>query len=114
MSGFLLVHLLNETEEISIHMKPDFVPFLFAFGVGALWELFEFAMDSILGTNMQKTMLGDASGLTDTMLDLLVDALGALVITIYGYIHLGTADRTSFLHRWIAAFIRKNPGLFRR
>ncbi|MDX1610069.1 MAG: hypothetical protein R3225_08110, partial [Halofilum sp. (in: g-proteobacteria)] len=64
--------------------------------------------------NMQKAMLGDDSGLTDTMIDLLVDAIGALAITVYGYIHLVTADRTSFLQRWISAFIRHNPGLFRR
>lgn len=115
--GFLLVHLLNETEDVGIHMKPGFVAFfafLFALGVGVVWELFEFAMDSFFGMNMQKAMLGDESGLTDTMIDLLVDAVGALVITIYGYVHLTAADRASFLHRWISAFIRNNPGLFRR
>ncbi|MDZ7828400.1 MAG: hypothetical protein U5K33_02570 [Halofilum sp. (in: g-proteobacteria)] len=115
--GFLLVHLLNETEEIGIHMKPGFVAFfafLFALGVGVLWELFEFAMDTFFGMNMQKAMLGDPSGLIDTMLDLLVDALGALVITTYGYVHLSVVGRDSFLRRWISAFIRHNPGLFRR
>jgi len=115
--GFLLVHLLNETEEIGLQMKPGFVAFfafLFALGIGTLWELFEFTMDSLLGMNMQKPMFNDPSGLTDTMLDLLVDAVGALVITVYGYIHLCAADRSTFLHRWIWAFIRHNPGLFRR
>jgi len=49
--GFLLVHVLNETENIGVYMKPGFVAFfafLFAVGVGALWEIFEFAMDSFL------------------------------------------------------------------
>jgi uncharacterized membrane protein YjdF len=115
--GFLLVHLLNEAEEIGIHMKPGFVAFfafLFALGMGVLWELFEFAMDTFFGTNMQKAMLGDPSGLTDTMLDLLVDAAGALVITTYGYVYLSATATDSFLRRWISAFIRHNPGLFRR
>lgn len=115
--GFLLVHLLNEIEEIGIHMRAGFVAFfafLFALGVGALWELFEFAMDALFDTNMQKTMLGDPSGLTDTMFDLLVDAAGALVIALYGYLHLRSAQGESFLERWIAAFIRRNPRLFRR
>lgn len=115
--GFLLVHLLNETEEIGVHMRAGFVAFfafLFALGAGALWELFEFAMDGFFGTNMQKAMLGDPSGLTDTMLDLAVDGLGALVITLYGYAHLRTAGRESFLEKWIEAFIRRNPRLFRR
>lgn len=115
--GFLLVHLLNETEEIGVHMRAGFVAFfafLFALGAGALWELFEFAMDGFFGANMQKAMLGDPSGLTDTMLDLAVDGLGALVITLYGYAHLRTAGRESFLEKWIEAFIRRNPRLFRR
>jgi len=114
--GFLLVHLLNETEEIGLHMKPGFVAFfafLFALGIGTLWELFEFAMDRFLGMNMQKPMLGDTSGLVDTMIDLLVDAAGALVIALYGYRHLRAADREAFLVRWIHAFVRRNPHLFR-
>ncbi|MDZ7684118.1 MAG: hypothetical protein U5O39_03165 [Gammaproteobacteria bacterium] len=59
--------------------------FMFAVGVGALWEIFEFAMDSIFGLDMQKAMLGDPSGLTDTMWDLILDALGALTISTIGY-----------------------------
>lgn len=113
--GFLLVHLLNETEDVGVHMKSGFVAFfafLFALGIGALWEIFEFAMDSFFGMNMQKEMLGDASGLTDTMVDLMVDAAGALVVALYGYRHLKTADRGSFLARWIGTFIRRNPQLF--
>jgi len=115
--GFLLVHLLNEIEEIGIHMRAGFVSFfafLFALGTGALWELFEFTVDSLFDTNMQKTMLGDPSGLTDTMFDLLVDAGGALVIALYGYLHLRRAVGESFVERWIAVFVRRNPRLFRR
>ena len=115
--GFLLVYLLNEIERIGVHMKPGFVAFfafLFALGIGALWEVFEFTMDSVFGMNMQKAMLGDASGLTDTMLDLVVDAVGALVIALYGYLHLRRAAGQSFLERWIESFIRRNPRLFGR
>lgn len=113
--GFLLVHILNETEEIGVHMKPGFVAFfafLFALGFGVVWEIFEFAMDALFGMNMQKAMLDDPSGLTDTMIDLMVDAAGALVVSLYGYRHLKTADRGSFLERWIGTFIRRNPQLF--
>src|SRR5690554_1422832 len=115
--GFLLVHIMNETQEIQIHMKPGFVAFfafLFALGVGALWEIFEFAMDSIFGMNMQKPMLGDPSGLTDTMWDLIVDAVGALVISFLGWRYLKKPGRQSFLERWIDAFIERNPRFFRR
>jgi uncharacterized membrane protein YjdF len=115
--GFLLVHVLNETEKIGVYMKPGFVAFfafLFAVGIGALWEIFEFSMDSIFGMNMQKEMLGDPSGLTDTMWDLIVDTIGALVMSVLGYGYIKTAKNESFLEQWITRFIRGNPRLFRR
>ena len=113
--GFLLVHVLNETEDIGLHMKPGFVAFfafVFAVGMGALWEVFEFTMDSFFGMNMQKEMLGDPSGLTDTMWDLIVDTLGALIIAVLGYGYVKAANNKSFLERWIQAFITKNPRFF--
>ena len=115
--GFLLVHVLNEIKEVGLYMKPGFVAlfaFLFALGMGALWEIFEFSMDGLLGLNMQKPMFGDASGLTDTMWDLIVDAAGALIISVLGYISLRSTRRRLFLQRWIVAFIRRNPRLFGR
>ncbi len=115
--GFLLVHILNEVERLEFHLKPGFVAFfafMFALGVGALWEIFEFAMDSIFGTNMQKPMLGDPSGLTDTMWDLIVDALGALFISLLGWRYLRNPGKESFLERWINEFVTRNPRLFRK
>jgi uncharacterized membrane protein YjdF len=113
--GFLLVHVLNETAEIGMKMKPGFVAFfalLFAMGAGVVWEIFEFAADELLGTNMQKPMLDDVSGLTDTMWDLIVDTLGGLTISILGYGYLKKAGNESFLTRWIQSFVRNNPRLF--
>lgn len=115
--GFLLVYILNESDQIDLHMKPGFVAFfafLFAIGIGMLWEIFEFSMDNLFGTNMQKGMLGDPSGLTDTMWDLIVDTLGALVISVLGYGYLKTGKKESFLERWIDKFIQKNQRLFNR
>lgn len=109
--GFLLVHVMNEKEELELHMKPGFVAlfaFMFALGIGTLWEIFEFAMDNLFGLNMQK------SGLVDTMADLIVDAIGALVIAILGYGYLHTAGNSSFLEQWILRFIEANPRLFRQ
>lgn len=98
-------------------MKPGFVAlfaFVFAVALGALWEVFEFAMDSLFGMNMQKAILGDPSGLTDTMWDLIVDAAGALVIAVLGRQWLRTAGTDSFLEAWIDRFIEDNPQLFGR
>lgn len=69
-------------------------------------------MDQIVGTNMQKPMLGDASGLTDTMWDLIVDAVGAAVISCFGWWSMKQKSR-SFLDRWIEEFIERNPRMFR-
>lgn len=115
--GFLLVHVMNEAEKIHMHMKPGFVAFfafIFALGVGALWEILEFTMDGVFGMNMQKPMLGDPSGLTDTMWDLIVDAIGALVVSVLGWRYLKNADKGSFLERWIDSFIERNPRFFRK
>lgn len=108
--GFLLVYVLNEKKEIELHMKPSFVAifaFMFAVGLGALWEIFEYGMDNAFGLNMQK-------GLDDTMWDLIVDAVGALVISILGYGWLKSSGTESFLERWIERFIEANPRLFRQ
>lgn len=113
--GFLLVYVLNESERIGLQMRPRFVAifaFVFAVAIGALWEVFEFAMDQLFGTTMQKPMLGDPSGLTDTMWDLIVDAFGAAVVSAFGWWQM-KRRRRSFLERWIEDFVRRNPRLFK-
>jgi len=59
-------------------------------------------------------MLGDPSGLTDTMWDLIVDTAGAAVIAVLGYGYLKVSAGKSFLEQWIAAFLEANPRLFNR
>jgi hypothetical protein len=113
--GFLLVYILNEDDRVDLHMRPRFVAlfaFVFALSVGAVWEIFEFAMDHIFGTNMQKPMFNDPSGLTDTMWDLIVDALGATCISIFGWWYMSRRQQ-SFIEVWIRRFIEHNPRLFR-
>jgi hypothetical protein len=50
------------------------------------WEIFEFSMDQIFGLNMQKPMLGDPSGLTDTMWDMIVNLIGAAIVSLSGWV----------------------------
>lgn len=112
--GFLLVHILNESKRIDMYMRPRFVALfalVFAVAVGALWEIFEFGMDQVFGMAMQKPMLGDPSGLTDTMWDLIVDVLGAALICGFGWWNMRRNSR-SFLDGWIERFIEKNPRFF--
>jgi len=113
--GFLLVYMLNETANVELSMKPRFVAlfaFLFAVALGALWEIFEFFMDQAFGMDMQKAMLGDPSGLTDTMWDLIVDTVGAAIISILGWWYM-LQPKESWIEAGIRDFIEKNPRFFR-
>lgn len=81
--------------------------FCFAVTIGAVWEIFEFAMDQFFGLNMQK------SGLIDTMWDLIVDVAGALVAALTGFLYF--VGRTeSGLASVFQEFVRLNKSLFRR
>ncbi len=78
-----LVYILNR--ERKIKLNPCFIAlftFSFALALGSIWEIFEFGMDQFFGLNMQK------SGLVDTMWDLVLDSLGALFISLIGFLHL--------------------------
>lgn len=113
--GFLLVYVLNESERVDLHMRPRFLAifaFVFAVAVGSMWEMFEFGMDRLFDTQMQKPMLDDPSGLTDTMWDLIVDAAGAFIICAFGWWYMA-AGRRSFIEHWIRKFIERNPHMFR-
>src|SRR5688572_24880802 len=65
-------------------MRPEFLCFFavtFAVFLGVLWEIFEFAVDKIAPiVNMQS----GETGVADTMHDLIVDTLGAIVVALMG------------------------------
>lgn len=114
--GFLLVYLLNESKRVELNMNPVFISLfagLFAVTIGTFWEIFEFFMDQLFGLNMQKPMLGDPSGLTDTMWDMIVNAIGALIISFMGWWYL-KRERAFFVKELIRTFIRKNPRMFNK
>ncbi|MDQ4087613.1 MAG: hypothetical protein M3177_06345 [Pseudomonadota bacterium] len=114
MFGFMFVYMLNEDRHVDLHMRPSFVAlfaFFFAVAVGAVWEIFEFGMDHYFGTNMQPATAHDPSGLTDTIHDLIVDTLGAAVVSLAGWRYLARA-RISRVDNWAKRFIERNPQLF--
>ena len=95
--GFSFVALLNQEDRVPINLSPLFVvifAFCFAITLGVFWEIYEFSFDGLLGLNMQKAYLEDGTplagrmALMDTMKDLILDALGALLTCIIGYISL--------------------------
>ncbi|GAA6186961.1 hypothetical protein [Litorivita sp. NS0012-18] len=108
LMGFTLVFMMFQGNRFAApHFAVAFFGFCFAMSIGATWEIFEFAMDQTFGTNMQK------SGLVDTMTDLIVDALGALIGAGSGYGYLKGRDY-SRLGAVIEDFVARNPRLFRK
>ncbi|MGM0404451.1 MAG: hypothetical protein ACQEQN_12110 [Thermodesulfobacteriota bacterium] len=84
-----------------------------AVAIGTFWEIFEFFMDQLFGFNMQKPMMGDPSGLTDTMWDMIVNAIGAFIISFTGLWYL-KCKQSFFVRNWIRNFIERNPGMFNK
>ncbi len=85
--GFLTVYVFHMTHRLEI--KPLHIAAFtlgFAVTIGTLWEIFEFLMDWFVGTNMQK------SGLVDTMTDLIINAIGALVAATTGFLYVKNGD----------------------
>ncbi len=81
--GFLLLYSFYRAGKFG---APAIVIAVLAFcvsmAIGALWEIFEFSMDQLFGMNMQK------SGLVDTMWDLIVNTIGALIASVSGYFYM--------------------------
>ncbi len=119
-TGFLLIYALNKDKKMHVRLSPFFMAlfsFCFALAVGALWEIFEFAVDGIFSANMQKARdLGSSRlGVFDTMLDLIVDAIGALAVSIAGFFHAKRRQKDdSAMWRLHQQFIEENPGLFEK
>ncbi len=106
--GFLLVFMLFEGDR---YAAPPWaigaLSFCLAMTVGTLWEVFEYAMDSLFGFNMMK------SGLPDTMGDVMVNAVGAALAALAGVIYLaGRAGRG--LRAPFDSFIESNRNRFRK
>lgn len=135
--GFAMIDILNQAPRFHINMSPWFVAFVafcFSMTIGVLWEFFEYTMDQIFLTDMQKdwmvhnisSVLINPSGLNDpivikdvtktvisgtidgvkqdwiidgayldvglidTMKDMIVNCIGAIVFSIFGFIYIKT------------------------
>ena len=125
--GFSMAMLLNDDENLTFELSPLYlalVAFCFSMTIGVLWEFFEFFMDLVFQTDMQKdtvvhvissVMLNPNGtnqavaisgitdvvvngkdlnlggyldiGLYDTMKDLFVNFIGAIVFSVIGYFY---------------------------
>jgi len=90
--GFAIIDLSHRhfKREMSVPLATLFA-LCFAMAAGKVWEIYEFILDSLLGTNTQRwadnygvPFVGQEA-LMDTMLDMILNSSGAILIVIWGY-----------------------------
>jgi len=95
--GLILVSIFNESDYAYVRLSPFFVSlfaFCFALAAGAIWEIYEFAIDGVMQLNMQKYLTEEGAALcgraalVDTMDDLISDTVAALAVSVVGYFSL--------------------------
>ena len=145
--GFALIDLLNNSPKFHITLSPTFVAvvaFCFSMTIGVLWEFFEFSMDTIFHTDMQKDFIVSSIytvtfnpdglnsvyeipeitetvllyngeeiyrfngyldiGIIDTMKDLLVNFVGAVVFSTIGYFYILGRNKGVFASKFIQQY----------
>ncbi|MDX9816200.1 MAG: hypothetical protein RBT06_04605, partial [Smithellaceae bacterium] len=94
--GFIAIYKING--KYSMNISPLLVAvfsFTFAITIGVFWEIFEFVLDVFFETTLQSWDLPETeilmgasyqgSGLRDTMSDLIVNSMGALLTSFICY-----------------------------
>lgn len=144
--GFSIVNILNENKRVSMTLSPAYMAvaaFCFSMTIGVLWEFFEWEMDCVFATDMQKDVVlqrissvalhpdgrnipvvfedisdmalifADGTqqtlhlggyldmGLQDTMKDLLVNLIGAIVFSVIGFFYIKSKGKGRFAKLFI-------------
>ena len=150
--GFALIDLLNNAPKFHITLSPTFVAvvaFCFSMTIGVLWEFFEFGMDTIFHTDMQKDFIVSSIytvtfnpdglnsvydipeitetvllyngeeiyrfngyldiGIIDTMKDLIVNFVGAVVFSTIGYFYILGRNKGVFASKFIPQYHADEP-----
>jgi uncharacterized membrane protein YjdF len=82
-TGFIIIYVYYVHNKLKIPQNLILaLTFFFCLGIGALWEIIEYVIDNALGTNMQ------VNSLDDTMIDLIIGALGGLTAVIICSLYL--------------------------
>ena len=145
--GFSMAMLLNDDENLTFELSPLYlalVAFCFSMTIGVLWEFFEFFMDLVFQTDMQKdtvvhvissVMLNPNGtnqavaisgitdvvvngkdlnlggyldiGLYDTMKDLFVNFIGAIVFSVIGYFYAKSKGKGELVKKLVSTRAHK-------
>jgi len=99
--GLSIVHVLYKRGRISAN--PIFAAiliFIFSVSMGTMWELFEFAIDTLVNSGLQES-------LGDTMVDLSINIFGALIVSVVGYFHIKKGN-SSLVSTFFSSIIERN------
>lgn len=118
--GFLILYIIYKKGKFQADpFLIVFFSFCFALALGTLWEIFEFFMDLSFGLNMQRARnleeiyghFDTRLGVRDTMVDLILNAIGAFLASLAGYFYLkkGSFFAVDF---WLRKIEENNPKLF--
>lgn len=109
--GFIILYILYKTEKIKTNPKTiAMFSFAFALALGALWEIFEFIIDLTFGPISNNVPM--QGSLKDTMEDLIVDSLGALISSLMGYLYI--KKESGIVNPLMNEFKKSNPMLFEK
>lgn len=110
--GWIVMFLLMETDRLPRATGPALLSVFgvcFAVTLGVAWEIFEYGVD-LLWPHIN--MMRHETGVSDTMHDLIVDLIGALLVGVIGYAY-SRRGRFSFVIDAVRRFMHRNPRLFR-
>ncbi|NCN52360.1 hypothetical protein GW943_00935 [Candidatus Parcubacteria bacterium] len=100
--GFVMVYILNEKSPTKLVMSPIFISLFsvcFSLALAVVWEVYEYAADSWFGYTMQE------SGLPDTMGDLIVNGVGALIVAVVAFVWMKRRQRLPFAPKKFKKYI---------
>ena len=97
--GYAIINTFNRVDDNRLRYSPLFVVawiICFSLAVGAIWEILEFITDGLFGLNSQEFYASSGTfdtvqprigrdALWDTMVDLILDLCGAIIIAVVGY-----------------------------
>ncbi len=108
--GFLAIYIAHVTGRIRFHQWLDGIAILLVtLGLGAIWEIGEYAVDTTFGRATQGAP--GLAALDDTMIDLTLDAMGAVVASIVGPLYMRHSKQSRLRVRAIAEFLARRERL---
>ena len=108
--GFLAIYIAHVTGRIRFHRWLDGLAILLVtLGLGAIWEIGEYAVDTAFGRATQGAP--GLAALDDTMIDLMLDAMGAVVAAILGPLYMRHSVQSRLRVRAIAEFLARRERL---